>query len=307
MTKPARKCQACVKMLDVLIIGGGPAGLSAALILGRACREVMVLDTMEPRNAVSPRMHGYPSRDGMPPLDFLECCRDELRTYRNVTWRHAEATDCRAIDGGFETQIAGNESVRSRLLLLASGMSDTIPNISGLQECYGYTAHHCPYCDGWEHRGKRLVAYGQTAEAIEFAVELTGWSSDVTLCTNGITFDDRERERLRRRKIQFVADRITEITSEARRIQSVQFSGGKSMECDAFFFQSQPRQRNDFARSLGCAMDDEDCLQAKPTGETNIRGVFVAGNAKRGLHMVIMAAAEGARAAFAMNERLLGI
>jgi thioredoxin reductase len=294
-------------MLDVMIIGGGPAGLSAALILGRACRGVMVLDTMEPRNAVSPRMHGFPSRDGMPPLEFLECCRDELRAYPNITWRHVKATDCRTMDDGFETQIANNEPVRSRLVLLATGMADRIPEIPGLRECYGHTAHHCPYCDGWEHRGKRLVAYGQTVETIDYAVELTGWSSDVTLCTNGITFDDWERERLRRRKIKFVADRLTGITREAQQIQSVQFSGGKSLECDAFFFQSQPRQRNDFARSLGCAMDDEDCLQAKPTGETNIRGLFVAGNAKRGLHMVVMATAEGARAAFAMNERLLGM
>jgi thioredoxin reductase len=294
-------------MLDVMIIGGGPAGLSAALILGRACRDVMLLDTMEPRNAVSPRMHGYPSRDGMPPLDFLECCRNELRAYPNVTWRHAEASDCRVVDDEFETQIKNAPAVRSRLLLLATGMTDRIPEIPGLRDCYGHTAHHCPYCDGWEHRGKRIVAYGQTPEAIEYAVELKGWSSEVTLCTNGITFNDGELERMRRREIKFVADRLTGITSEAQYIRSVHFSGGKSLECDAFFFQSQPHQRNDFARSLGCAMDDEDCLQAKPNGETNIPGLFVAGNAKRGLHMVVMATAEGARAAFAINERLLGL
>ena len=145
-------------ILDVVIIGGGPAGLSAALILGRACREVLVLDTKQPRNAVSPRMHGYLSRDGMPPLDFLECCRNELRAYANVTWRHAKATDCRAIKDGFETEIAKESPVCSRLVLLATGMSDTIPEIPGLQECYGHSAHHCPYCEAG-NIGERLLLH----------------------------------------------------------------------------------------------------------------------------------------------------
>src|SRR3954452_7031966 len=140
-------------MYDVIVAGGGPAGLSAALVLGRCRRRVLVCDTGTPRNARSSGLHGFLTRDGTPPLEFLRLGREELRQY-GIEPRQVAVTDVVTMDDGFEAGLETDERIATRTVLLASGVKDEVPTIAGVDECYGTTVHHCPYCDGWEVREK---------------------------------------------------------------------------------------------------------------------------------------------------------
>src|SRR5215207_7588716 len=164
---------------DVVVVGGGPAGLSAALVLGRCRRRVLLCDTGTPRNAASAALHGYLTRDGVAPLDLLQLGRDELQRY-GIEMREVEVTDITRDGELFELTIAHADRVKARSVLLATGVRDHLPAVAGVDECYGVTVHHCPYCDGWEHRGERLLAYGHMAnKAAGLALSLLNWSSNV--------------------------------------------------------------------------------------------------------------------------------
>src|SRR3954471_345856 len=171
--------------LDVIIVGAGPAGLSAALILGRCCRDVLVFDTGIYRNAASHALHGYLTRDGTPPLELLTLGREQLAPYDTVRLEHAEVVDARCVGGTFTVTLRDGSTRRCRKLLIATGVVDVLPAIDGIDSLYGRSVFHCPYCDGWEFRGKRLAIYGKGDAGKGLALELTLWSSDIVLCTDG--------------------------------------------------------------------------------------------------------------------------
>src|SRR5215210_562669 len=189
-------------MLDVLIVGGGPAGLSAALMLGRCRRQVLVCDSGHPRNEASHAMHGFLTRDGMPPADFLELAREELKTYGTVTVRSVTVTSAECKEGAFVTTLETGEQLRSRKLLIATGVRDNVPELEGIKELYGRSVFHCPYCDGWEIRDQPIAIYGQGERGYGLALELTAWSRDLVLCTDGPSgLERRKVKRLQRNGI----------------------------------------------------------------------------------------------------------
>src|SRR5688572_1183147 len=161
-------------MHDVIIVGGGPAGLSAALVLGRCRRKVLLVDAGEPRNARSSALHGYLTRDGIRPLDLLQIGRDELRKYE-IEFRQGRVDDVEPAAGGFRVSLAGGRTVDALMVLIASGVRDHLPDIPGLDDCFGLTVHHCPYCDGWEVRDRTLAVIGQPAAAAALALSLLTW------------------------------------------------------------------------------------------------------------------------------------
>ena len=158
-------------MYDVVIVGGGPAGLSAALLLGRCRRRVLECDSGTPRNAASRALHGYLTRDGVPPLELLRLGRDELRQY-DIELRQAIVTGITPSADGFDVLLRDGEPVRALTVLLATGIRDELPEVAGLDACYGITAHHCPYCDGWEHREKTIGVIGRGAGGAGLALSL---------------------------------------------------------------------------------------------------------------------------------------
>src|SRR4051812_46886011 len=172
-------------MHDVIIVGGGPAGLNAALVLGRCRRSVLVFDSGKPRNGVSRALHGYLSREGISPLELRRLGRDQLSHYPTVEFRDETIVSAKPQENGFEVSTLGGERAYSRQLLLATGRIDAVPEKPGFREFYGRGVYHCPYCDGWEYRDRPLVVYGGAQSAVDLALELLTWSAEVTVCADG--------------------------------------------------------------------------------------------------------------------------
>ena len=172
-------------MYDVIVIGAGPAGLSAALMLGRCRRRVLVCDTGKPRNAASRAMHGFLSRDGIAPADFLKIAREQMQRYDTVELRDIEVTAAECRESRFHVTLADGSVQQSRKLLIATGVVDNLPEVPGFRELFGTSVFHCPYCDGWEVRDRPLAIYGRAERGLGLSLELLGWSRDLVLCTDG--------------------------------------------------------------------------------------------------------------------------
>lgn len=293
-------------MYDVIIIGGGPAGLSAGLILGRCRRRVLICDAGRPRNAAARALHGFLSRDGTSPLELLQIARQQLREYPNVELINAEAIDARQCDGGFEIALADAEWHGCRLLLLATGVVDELPPIKGIDDFYGRSVFHCPYCDGWEWRDQPLAIYGRGRHGTGLALELAPFSRDLVLCTDGpLQLSREDHNRLLQHDIAVREERIDRLEGTGGMLESIVFASGRRISRRALFFSTSFRQSSQLPRKLGCDLTEKDVVPTGTYETTSVPGLYVAGDAAREVQLAIIAAAEGAKAAFSINTALL--
>jgi thioredoxin reductase len=292
---------------DVVIVGAGPAGLSAALMLGRCRRSVLVVDSGRNRNRASRALHGFLTRDGTPPAEFLRLAREELSRYGTVEVRSDEVVSAECRDDGFSVTLASGDVIPSRKLLLATGVVDNLPEIPGFRELYGRSVFHCPYCDGWELCDQPLAIYGRGQRGFGMALELTAWSRDLVLCTDGpAEIEDEGRERLTRNRIALREERIVRLEGNGDGVlQQIVFDGGEPLPRRALFFTTGQYQRSDLLMRLGCEFNDKGTVRTGKYETTHLPGLFVAGDASRAVQWVVVAAAEGAEAAFAINTDLL--
>ena len=293
-------------MFDVIIVGAGPAGLSAALILGRCRRHVLVCDTGQYRNTASSTMHGFLTRDGIDPHEFLQSGREQLRPYENVELRSIEVTG--AVHSGkyFEVTFAGGAKTICRKLLIATGVVDDLPPVEGIEALYGQSVFHCPYCDGWEVRDQPLAIYGRGENGEKLALELTVWSRDLVLCTDGPSdLEDRTIARLKDNGIVVREERIARVEGTDGKLERIIFTNGEALPRKAIFFSTDEHQRSDLAEKLGSRLTHKGVVNTDDYERTNVPGLYVAGDASRRVQLVIVAAAEGAQAAFAINTTLL--
>lgn len=290
-------------MHDVLIIGGGVAGLSAAIFLGRCRHRVLVVDAGNPRNAPSHGVHGFISRDGIVPLELLGMGRDEASRF-GVEHKHATATRVEGSDGNFSVTVDDGERLEARKLLFATGIIDTKPEVPGFWENYAQWIFHCPFCDGWENRDKRILALATGEHALTYAINLKSWSPHITLCTHGpCPLDDDARARLERHRIPVIEQAVTQFeVHEGKHL--VRFANGSPFECDSVFFSMGQTQHCHLAGELGCVMSDEGGIEADNRCRTTIPGVYAAGDATRDVQQAIVAAAEGVTAAFGIHSEL---
>ena len=294
-----------MKYWDVVVAGAGPAGLSAALVLGRACRSVLVCDRGTPRSWASKRMYAYLSRDSIDPAVFRQIGRRELARYPKVELRDAEVIRARKARRGFEITLASGARVVCRKLLIATGMMDILPAIPGFEQLFGRTVFQCPYCDGWEMRGKAIAVYGRRRRGFELARALTAWTDDIVLCTDGrANFTNAERAELVRNRIRLMEKRIEALEGTRGKLQCVRFRDGERLARDGMFFNTPSRAQSKLAESLGCLFGRNGGVLCGQYEATSVPGVFVAGNIIRDVQLSIVAAAEGARAAFGINRSL---
>ena len=290
---------------DVIIVGGGPAGLSAALILGRCRRRVVLCDDGQPRNARSTGLHGFLTRDGILPSDLLKIGRDQLQAYPSVQLRAVRVTDARRASDGFTVDLGSGESLSTRKLLLATGVADDLPKIEGLADLYGRSVFHCPYCDGWEVRDRRIAVYGAPNQSPGLALELTIWTRKLVVCSDGATLDTRDADRLTEHNISVRTERIIRLESQDGALQRIVFEAGPPENADGMFFSTGSSQRSDLPARLGCTVTEKGSVATGEYETTNVPGLYVAGDASRLIHLAVVAAAEGAQAAFAINTALL--
>jgi thioredoxin reductase len=290
---------------DTLIIGGGPAGLSAALVLGRCVRRVLVLDSGRYRNARSSALHCYLGHDGIVPLALRDQSREQLKRYDKITLLPATVTTVSRCKAGFSAVLDDGQKVVARTVLFATGVVDELPKIPGLHELFGRSVHVCPYCDGWEHRDAPIAVFGRGSKGAGLALLLRQWTQDLVLCSHGpagLAAD--EQELLDRRGINVRESPIAELHSEDGCLRALRFEDGEQLPRQALFFTTGQHPRSTFLEHLGCTYDQKG-VTCDEDGATSVPGVYVAGDVSRDVQLVIIAAAEGARAALAINKALL--
>ncbi len=293
------------QFFDVAIIGGGPAGLNAALVLGRARKKVAVIDEGRPRNAVTQETHGFLTRDGVRPSEFRRIAREEIGAYPSVSFLADTVMSISGADGHFEAATAQGNILTSRKLLFAVGMKDRPLDIPGLAAVYGRSAFVCPYCDGWELRDQPLVIINKGAELMHFAPLISGWTDRFVICTNGPDeLTDDQRDELRRHRVPKLESPIRHIDSEEGIVRQVVLEDGTSVPCRGIFFKPELVMGSDLPRTLGCTMTEMGTIEVDIFGKTSVPGIYSAGDAASRLHQAVAAAAMGATTAATVNNEL---
>jgi thioredoxin reductase len=294
---------------DALVLGGGPAGLAAALWLARHRRRVGVVDGGEPRNRSTSATHGYLGHDPIAPSELLARARAEVLAYPTASLLSCRATGARPDGGGgFRVGTDEEERLSARRLVLATGVVDELPPVGGIEEHYGESVFHCPTCDGYEARDRDVVVLGWGAQVAGTALELLDWARRVTVVTGGRAFegDERHRQALARYRVPVKELEAAELVGTRGNLRCVRLSDGSEVECDLVFFSVAHHPRNELARELECRLTQEGCVEVDDQCRTSVPGVFAAGDVTPGLQVVQVAAAKGAIAGVACALSLQG-
>jgi thioredoxin reductase len=292
----------------VVVVGGGPAGLSAATWAARYRRSVLIVDSGEYRNRWAVKSHGYLGTDPGNPMALLRQARADLGRYPEVTFCEGRATEARKErDGRFVVSVDGTEFAGLRLIL-ATGVADTFPEVDGFFDHYGTSVFHCTTCDGYEAQGRLVVILGWGEQVVAFATGLLNWADSLTIVTEGrpLEGDDRHRKVLARHGIGLVEDDAVELVGEPGALRGVRLAGGQTLDADLVFFSIAHRSRLELAHQLGCDTDESDCLCVDRDGHTSVAGCYAAGDVTPGFQLVPIAVGKGAGAGVAAAISLQG-
>ncbi|MGC5224467.1 NAD(P)/FAD-dependent oxidoreductase [Micromonospora sp. DT81.3] len=293
---------------DVIIIGAGAAGLSAGLVLTRARADVLLIDAGQPRNAPAEHMHGFVSRDGMPPLDFLAAGRAEIASYGGRFLAASVVAIERSADASFGVTFADGTAQTCRAILVATGLVDELPDIRGVAERWGTLVHHCPYCHGHEVREQKIAVIGgpQREMSLKQAGLIRRYSDSVTLITNGIDLTPAELIRLTAFGVAVEHGFVSGLTGAPGSLDAIELTDGSAVTSDAAFIAPRQAPRDALLRSLGCQTDPATGLVgADGSGQTSVPGVWAAGNVVTPTAQVITAAGAGSATAIVINGWLL--
>ncbi|MFE3665581.1 NAD(P)/FAD-dependent oxidoreductase [Streptomyces sp. NPDC059164] len=297
---------------DAVVIGGGAAGLTAAVVLARARFATVVVDRGEPRNRLADHMHGYLTRDGMAPGEFVTQGRKELARYGGTILPASVAEAHRIPDGTFRLRLDDGRTLRARSVLVATGLTDDLPAIPGLAERWASQVLHCPHCHGWELQGRAVAVIGGAAGAVSahHAALMRRHSSSVTFCVNGSEISDAERRRLTAYGVRLVDTPVTRVSSAADPTggepMTIEFDGGEALSCGAVFVAPRPVPHDAVLKMVGAGENPENGLVAvDQQGATDVPGVWAAGNVVHPRAQVVAAAGAGSTAGIGMAGWLL--
>ncbi|GAB3221277.1 NAD(P)/FAD-dependent oxidoreductase [Spirosoma arcticum] len=294
------------RQYDVLIVGGSYAGLSAALVLGRSLRQVLVIDAGQPANRQTPHTHGFLTRDGETPAVLSAIAYEQVSHYPTVQfWTD---TAVRAVQSGpaFRVTTGGGVQFQARKLLLATGVADIMPDLPGFAECWGRSVLHCPYCHGYEVHGQPLGVLANGEVGYEMILHIQHWSDLLTLYTNGpSTLTGPQQQMLTQLGVSVVETPIATLEHKAGMLTALLLTNGNRMRPTAIFARVPFRQHTDIATQLGCSLTENGLIDATEFGETSVPGVFGAGDATALVRQVSIAVANGTKAGVWINRELV--
>lgn len=291
---------------DAIIVGGSVAGLSAALVLGRSLRRVLVIDSGKPCNCQTPHTHSFMTRDGETPANLTAIAREQALAYPTVTHRNGRVTTLTGSNGRFTVTTDQNAHFQARKMLLATGVEDMMPAIDGFAESWGRSVLHCPYCHGYEIQGQPLGVLLNGDQVAEYVGLIRHWSQTLTLLTNGPAgFDTEQRDMVRRLNVPIVETPIRQIRHENGLMRAVDFQDGNQQELTALFAPVPFRQHADLAQQAGCALTVTGLVQVSAFGETSVPGLFAAGDTSSPMRQLAIASASGGMAGAWLNRELV--
>ena len=294
-------------MHDVVIVGGGPGGLAAALTLGRARKRVLLCDSGPRRNAAATNLHNFVTRDGTPPSEFRKIGREQLSAYPTVEVRDLRVESIAGTRGAFRVGLSSSETVETRRVLVCTGMLDEMLPIEGFRELWGHSIFQCPYCHGYEQRDRRwgyLVVPARLPHLVPFALQARGWTESVVVFANGIDVPDEARARLEAARIRIESAPVSRLVARERRLESIALDNGTSVPCDALFVHP-PQHQVELVRTLGLNLDEAGFVEVDPMKrETSTPGIYAAGDLTTPGQSAISAASTSVQAATMINVEL---
>ncbi len=290
---------------DVMIAGGSYAGLSAAMALGRALRNVLIIDGGDPCNKQTPHSHNFLTQDGQTPAQIADKAKQQVLQYSTISWHQGFVTNVVSTPAGFEVSTAAGETFLAKKILFATGIRDQLPPVKGLAETWGISLVHCPYCHGYEIRGKAtgLIANGEMG--FELCRLISNWSNQLTLFTNGpSTLTAEQTAKIKSHHIKVVEAEISEFAHEKGQLQNIVLKDGSKHALEAAYIRVPFKQHSDIPQQLGCVIDEQGYIQVTELQQTTVPGVYAAGDNSNKFRGVSMAVAAGTKAGAMINKEL---
>lgn len=278
-------------MIDVAVIGGGPAGMAAALVAGRGKKQVVLFDEEMPRNRVTHESHAYLTRDGVTPAQFRAAGRKDLEKYPTITVKKKRVTSVEKVQSGyFSLKIDAHKTVEAKRVILTTGLRETLPTIPGIHDFYGKSVYSCPFCDGWEMKDRSLIVFLQTDHDFQLVKLLKDWSNNLTVATNGSKlFDAEQKALLEKNGICLKEDAIQELRGVEGQLESVVFDDGEEIAFTGGFCETALENSTPFVSQLGVKLNDRGFVETDNLGRTNVDGIYAAGEITRPSQLIISA------------------
>lgn len=291
---------------DVIIIGGSYSGLAAGMALGRALRQVLIIDSGNPCNKQTPYSHNFITQDGKTPADIALLARQQVEKYGTVKFMNGLAVRGSKVEKGFEIKVGSGETFSAKKLIFATGIKDSIPNIDGVKECWGISVLHCPYCHGYEVKNESTGVLGNGEKGFEFVSLISNWTKDLTLFTNGkSTLTTNQAAKLGSHRIKLIETEIERLEHTHGQLQNIIFKDGTTSPIKAFYAPSPFEQHCGIPEALGCELTDEGYLKTDSIQRTSVHGVYACGDNSTRLRTVANAVAMGTTAGMMINKEIV--